>query len=299
MIDVVNIEKSFKIDFWKSPLKALDNLSFHVPEGQITGYLGANGAGKTTSLKIMMNFIRADKGQVKFKNNKNLIEFRNNIGFLPERPYFYPHLTGLEFLTYMGELSVLNKPSIRSNINRWSPRFSIEHALERKIHSYSKGMLQRLGFVAMLLHDPELLILDEPISGLDPIGRKELKDAIREIHKEGKTIFFSTHIVSDVQEICKKVVFIENGKLIYQGPIDKILSENRQAEVSIKVTGAHPPSLFHKVIDKDIYILTAQEKNRDELIKNLISSGYSLLEVTSSQPTLEEIFYKVRAAKSS
>jgi len=175
-----------------------------------------------------MHFISASAGEVVYapELGKTFLEIVSNIGYMPERPYFYSNLTGREFLFYMGSLNEVKMPLLRERVSRWGERLQIAHALDRKINNYSKGMLQRLGLVSILLHGPQLLILDEPLSGVDPIGRKEMKAALDEIHKEGKTIFFSSHIVPDIEEICTSVVVLEEGKVRYSGPVDALLGRN-------------------------------------------------------------------------
>ena len=165
MIKFTDVTKIFKSDLLSQPFTALDHVTFNVPEGSMVGFLGANGAGKTTSLKIIMDFIRPTKGSVKFSDSlgKDKLEIFKNIGFLPERPYFYPTLTGWDFLKFMGRLSGLTVSQINSEIEKWAPIFKIEFALDRELKTYSKGMLQRIGFLATIMHHPRIIILDEPL----------------------------------------------------------------------------------------------------------------------------------------
>ena len=266
---------------------ALDGVSFEVPKNQIVGFLGANGAGKTTSLKIALNFIRPTQGQVRFDVSlgKTQQEIIANIGYVPERPYFYPHLTGKEFIYYMGKLNDLNRVTIHSRIDRWAPRLKIDFALDRKIQTYSKGMLQRLGFVSSLIHDPKLVILDEPVSGLDPVGRKEIKDVILEIHKEGKTVFFSSHIVPDVEEICHDVIFLEKGKLVYQGTVDKLIYDNMKDFFLIKYRKPGSDLILQDLIST---------KLKEDKLNELLKSGFEILNLSQEKLNLEEIFYKIK-----
>ncbi len=166
MIEFNEITKIFKSDLLTQPFTALKDVSFKVADEKIVGFLGANGAGKTTSLKIAMDFIRPTSGTVTFSENlgSHKREILKNIGFLPERPYFYPHLKGREFCHFMGSLSGLSKNEINKQIEIWAPRFKIDFALDRETRTYSKGMLQRIGFLVTLLHDPKMVILDEPLS---------------------------------------------------------------------------------------------------------------------------------------
>lgn len=194
MIEFCEISKVFNTDLLKKKFQALNNVSFSIPENKIIGFLGANGAGKTTSIKIGMDFIRPTSGTIKYGKSLggSKKEAFKNIGYLPERPYFYPHLTGRDFCKYLSQLSNVKRTTFNERIDKWAPIFKIDYALDRYINNYSKGMLQRIGFLATIIHNPKLIILDEPLSGLDPIGRKELKDVIVNLYKDGKTVFFSS-----------------------------------------------------------------------------------------------------------
>lgn len=301
MLQFREITKVFKTDLMAQPFVALKDVSFSIPEGAMVGFLGANGAGKTTSLKIIMDFIRSDKGVVEFDSSlgRTKIEVFKNVGFLPERPYFYPNLTGTEFLNFMGSLSEMKSAKIRESVSRWSVRFKIDHALNRPLRTYSKGMLQRIGFLATILHDPRLIILDEPLSGLDPIGRKELKDVITEVHREGKTVFFSSHIVPDVEEICDRVIFLKEGELVYDGAVDKILKSDTDTQYLIKYkkkSGLHleTPVDSLEEFPGDLVMGKFQEKVKQRLMGELISKEVDILGLEHIKPSLEEIFYKIK-----
>ena len=302
MLDFQNITKIFKPEFFNQPFVALENVSFTIPTGSMVGFLGANGAGKTTSLKIIMDFIRAEKGTVSFSKELGVTrnEIFKNIGFLPERPYFYPNLTGYEFLTFMGKLSELSQPQVDAGVNKWAQRFKIDHALSRPLRTYSKGMLQRIGFLATILHGPKLIILDEPLSGLDPIGRKELKDVIVEVHREGKTVFFSSHIVPDIEEICDRVVFLKEGKLVYDGSVDQLLRSGQDIDYIVKYRSHKELSLMtqiknHQSFPESLFKVRVSEKNKTQLISELVGQGVDITGIDLIKPSLEEIFYHIKA----
>ncbi len=302
MIELKNVTKVFKSDLLTQPFIALDDVSFNIPEASMVGFLGANGAGKTTSLKIIMDFIRPTSGIVNFEPSLGSTkeEVFQNIGFLPERPYFYPSLSGEDFLLFMGKLSGMNRSQILSEVGEWAPRFKIDHALKREIKTYSKGMLQRIGFLATIIHHPKLVILDEPLSGLDPIGRKELKDVIIEVHKQGKTIFFSSHIVPDVEEICDRVIFLKDGKLIYNGAVGELISNSNDSEYLLTVKIADGVNLVTPFKQLTLlpdnlrrYIVDAALK--EAFIRDVIDKKGDIISLEMKKPSLEEIFYKTKS----
>ena len=279
MIEFQNVNKFFKTDFWKPPTHILKDLSFKIPEAKVCGFLGANGAGKTTSLKVALQFISYNSGEVKYSSRlgDDWNTIKSNIGFLPEHPYFYPYLTGFEFCSLVGSLVDLNSNSLKEGVSKWAPRVNIEHALQNKIRSYSKGMLQRLGLLTALLHEPKFVILDEPLSGLDPVGRAEIKNIIKTLKKEGKTVFFSSHIVGDVQEVCDHLIVIENGSLLYQGGLKELLEENDSKKYIVKIKG------------EDDLICSADSLNKE--LGDLIQRNVEILSVEHEVHNLEQIIY--------
>ena len=292
-----NVTKTFDSDLLTKPVTALDDVSFELVEGSTTGFLGANGAGKTTSIKIALGFTSATRGEARFSSRigKTRDEALRRTGFLPERPYFYPHLTGHEFALYMGLLSGMSRQEIKLRSIQLAERLGIAGALNRPLKTYSKGMLQRMGFLVAIQHNPELVILDEPLSGLDPIGRKDLKDIIGSLSREGKTIFFSTHIVSDVEEICQNLVFLKSGKLVYTGEVKLLLEKNPSRVCRLTTRFAKIPNFNTPVIEIQQNLSTVVIKveviHREKLLAEILSEGGQILEVSSEGARLEQIVY--------
>lgn len=285
MIEFVNVSKNFKNNFWEKGFPALTAVSFKINEGDLVGFLGANGAGKTTLIKILMDFSRQDSGEVKFSQNMGTTsnQIKSQIGYLPERAYLYPHLTGREFLKLICSLHSIDNVEAVGRINKLSNKLQIDHALDRQIKGYSKGMQQRLGFVSSIIHQPKFIVLDEPLSGLDPIGRREFKKILQDLNKDGVTIFFSSHVVADVEEICNKVVFIESGKLIYEGSIDSLIVKHSNDLYRIKY--------FQ---NEKLNILHIEESYKNRKIQELIGQGANITEIEKDKLTLEEIIYKIK-----
>jgi ABC-2 type transport system ATP-binding protein len=266
--------------------------------------LGANGAGKTTSIKILLKFIKADTGEIEFAESmlSGAQGLLGNIGVVPERPYFYPDLTGSEFCHFMGGLNSLNHKYVDQQMSHWARLLAIDHALSRKVRTYSKGMLQRLGFVAALLHGPKLLILDEPMSGLDPIGRKEFKDVMLALNLEGKSIFFSSHIVQDIEEICSQLIVLKEGKLFYEGKTADLIDQSagNQVEAIVKQAaegkvGDMAPVSYDSSRGVARYLFPAEKKN-NFLAQMNRQEDQSLERLVPLRPKLEEIIYAAKGA---
>ncbi len=198
----------------------MDGLDLSVPKGSIFGFLGQNGAGKTTTMKMLVGLITPSGGGIRVGGvSPSEPAARRKMGFMPEAPYFYERLTGREFLEFCGELCGLGGPANRAGADELLRKVGLADAQNRPIRDYSKGMKQRLGFAQALVNDPEYVFLDEPLDGLDPIGRREIKDIIRELKQSGKTVFFNSHILFDTEELCDKIGIIHSGKLLYEGPV--------------------------------------------------------------------------------
>ena len=227
MIEVRGISKSYPTGFWRKRVQVLHDLSFTVQRNEIVGFLGPNGAGKTTTIKILTRLAFADSGTVLLFDREagGDPDFRRRLGFMPEQPYFYEYLTGEEFLGLCGHLNGLSRAEIARGSKRMLSRVGLDGAGRTAIRKYSKGMMQRLGLAQALLHDPELVILDEPMSGLDPMGRMEVRNLMRDLKASGKTIFFSSHILSDVEALCDRVIMLHRGRKVAEGRVEDLLGK--------------------------------------------------------------------------
>lgn len=221
-IQMLKVCQSFRTGFWLKSTQVLTEVSFDVPEGSIFGFLGANGAGKTTLIHLIAGIRSPSSGHVSiFGFEAASREARANIGYLPERPYFHEHLTGEGLLTHYGILSGMDRHEIREQIPLVLGEVGMLRARGVELKNFSKGMLQRIGIAQALIHQPSLLILDEPMSGLDPLGRKEIRELILKLSESGKTIFFTSHVIADVGAMGSHLALLERGRLIESGPVSQ------------------------------------------------------------------------------
>lgn len=297
VIEVLNLYKSFKIFFSKK--EVLKDISFSLNKGEIFGFLGPNGAGKTTTIKILIGLLNPDKGRVEILNSNPKDEkIKNKIGFLPEMPYFYEHLTGEEFLDYTARLyGIKNK---KERIEYLLKEVGLYNERKKSLRNYSRGMLQRIGIANALISDPEILILDEPLSGLDPVGRKEMKDLIYKQKKEGKTVFFSSHILSDVEEICDRIAVIVEGRIIKIGYLSEILEEKLRGVEIIFENKENLNLPFNLKYDekmgneRKVYV---EEENYENLLNFLISNKIKIFSIKRVVYSLEEWFFEIYKRK--
>lgn len=227
ILKVSNLHKSFKKGFIPKTVKVLKGIEFSVESHSITGFLGGNGAGKTTTMKCILGLNFADEGEVSFFDNQYLNnEVRSKVGFLPEHPYFYDYLTGLEFLVFYGQISTkMKKKDLKIRAEELLKRVDLWHASKRKLRDYSKGMKQKLGLAQALIHEPELVILDEPMSGLDPDGRYYISEIIKDTAKKGTAVFFSSHLLPDVERLCENLVILKEGRISFEGSMEGFLNQ--------------------------------------------------------------------------
>ena len=221
-----DLTKEYRTDIRKRRVRAVVGLSLEVGRGELFGFVGPNGAGKTTTIRTAMGLIRPTHGRVSiFGHPAGSRAARERLGFLPEAPYFYDYLTARELLDLVGRIFGLGAAERRARAGELLERVGLADAADRPLRKYSKGMLQRAGLAQALMNDPDLVVLDEPMSGLDPLGRKDVRDLMVELHERGKTIFFSTHLLPDVEMLCDRVAVIHQGRLRDVGPVDRLLDE--------------------------------------------------------------------------
>lgn len=235
VLEVESLAKTFLKPFTRSKVEAVRGVSFEVKRGDIFGFLGPNGAGKTTTIKMLTGLIFPTSGRARiFGQDVPSPDAMGNVGFLPENPYVYPYLTPREFVSLCGRLNGMSGQELRRKVERVLERVGIAYAMDRRVGALSKGMLQRTGLAGALIHSPELLILDEPMSGLDPVGRKEVRDLIVEEAADGRTVFFSSHILSDVELLCDHVCILRKGEVVAGGAMKDLLkSDSRRSEITL------------------------------------------------------------------
>lgn len=280
---VIDLKKSYKRGLLAHRTEVLKGMTFSVQPGTVTGFLGANGAGKTTTMRCALGLDFADSGTVEFfgepLNQKN----RARIGFLPERPYFYEHLTGREFLSFYANLNGAWQTNVlKDRIDQLLKRVDLVHAKDRLLRHYSKGMLQKIGLAQALIHDPEFVILDEPMSGLDPDGRLALAELILETAKRGPAVFFSSHLLNDTERLCEQLVVMKEGHVIFEGSTEKLLETS---DTGVEITFAEGDRKETMRIPD----VAAAQRATLELLKQ----GRTILEIRRLRATLEEIFVKM------
>ena len=295
-IEILGFEKTYMVGFWhKRPKRALHPIHLTVEEGEIFGFLGPNGAGKTTTLKILMGLVFPTGGTARILG-RNWTEpsVKAQIGFLPEQPYFYDYLTAHELLEYYGQLSGVPAKGRKQRIDEVLAQVGLTDVKGVQLRKFSKGMLQRAGIAQAILHNPKLLFFDEPMSGLDPLGRREVRDLMEQLKQEGKTIFFSTHILSDAESLCDRVAIIHKGELRGVGAIDELTS-TVQGKVEVVWQGTQIPASM-KALGADCHITgdrvraVIAERQQDAAIDALRREHIRLIAITPLRTSLEAYF---------
>jgi len=299
------LSKVFKVGFWGRSVTAVHGLDLDVRKGEVFGFLGPNGAGKTTTIKMLMGLIYPSSGQAwVFGRPIGDQESKARLGFLPESPYFYDYLTSLEFLQFYGHLFGLRGVALGKRVDELLELVGMSHARHLQLRKFSKGMLQRVGIAQALINDPELVVLDEPMSGLDPIGRKEIRDLILRLKESGKTIFFSSHILHDAELLCDRVAIILKGKLVACGTVSELIDEGATHSVEVVAEGlgsegvARLRQLADRIIVQGTQVL-AVLPNRQQVgavLEIIRGAKATLVSLTPQKGSLEDLF--IREVKS-
>jgi ABC-2 type transport system ATP-binding protein len=291
------VVQQFRQGFWMKRVEILHQVNLEVPEGSIFGFLGANGAGKTTLIQLIAGLRKPTAGRIDVDGfEATTVEARAKIGYLPERPYFYEHLTGEALLTYFGTLAGMSPARIRERIPQVLNQVSMSDARKLELRRYSKGMLQRIGIAQGILHDPKILILDEPMSGLDPLGRKEIRELILKEAGEGRTIFFSTHVIPDVEAICDRVALIQKGKIIGSGPIGEFLAQGKVhteiilASMQESAAKGLPGVESVRAIPDGVRVVVEDQALLDKTLQAILKSGARVVSLNPIRPSLEALF---------
>ncbi len=294
-IRVAGIAKSFRGHLGIGSTRAVDGLDFEVRRGEVFGLLGPNGAGKTTTLKMLLGLLRPDRGTVSLLGRSpDDPRARARLGFLPENPYFYDYLTAAEFLDFYARLRGIPRAARARCVEATLTRVGLGDRRGTRLGKLSKGMVQRLGLAQAIQHEPELIILDEPMSGLDPIGRRDVRDLILALAGEGRTILFSSHILSDAEMLCDRVAILQQGRLRWSGELQGLVSGHvRWFEVSIQ--GAAPSALPGErvsVMGEQTLLRVADVAELTALLSQAQQAGLQVLSIWPRRDTLEDLFLR-------
>ena len=291
-LEIKDLHKSFKSGFLGKKIKVLKGISLEVKKGEIFGYLGPNGAGKTTTLKCILGLLFPDSGTINILGSDHLsIKSKEKTGFLPENPYFYDYLTASEFLNFYSQLFHKQKTE---DINTLLTLVGLIEHSHTQLRKFSKGMLQRIALAQAILNDPEIVLLDEPLGGLDPIGRKEIRDIILSLKEKGKTVFLSSHILQDIEMICDRVAVLVNGALVNQGRLDELVSQEILfTEITVSRISRKELEKFGKTLthfgNKSLIQIYDQDKV-DEILQFIKEKSGKVHSLIPRTQTLEDIF---------
>jgi ABC-2 type transport system ATP-binding protein len=278
-ISIQNLTKVYPIPFKRERVTAVKDLSLTVEPGQVYGLLGPNGSGKSTTMKIVLGLVSPTSGSTEiFGRDSTTVESREDVGFLPENPYFYKYLTGSETLHFYGKLCGLSGPRIRDRSKELLKLVGLENAADRRLGGYSKGMLQRIGLAQAMIQEPRLLVLDEPTAGVDPAGSREIRDLILDFKKRGITVLLCSHLLEQVQEICDRIGILDRGVLIREGRLDELISIQNQTELILENATPELLAAIRALIAKSSARLVEERKPQKTLER------YFLDVTTPTQP---------------
>ncbi len=296
MIEVEDLRKIYRIGFWRKPVAALRGVTFSVKEGELYGFIGPNGAGKSTTIKILLGLLSSGGGRASLMGKPaGTPGSRSQVGFLPEQPYFYDYLTGREFLDFYGRLSGLRWSDLRKRVGEVSELVSMSpEVLDRKLRTYSKGMLQRIGLAQALISKPRLVILDEPMSGLDPLGRRDVRNILKGLHADGITVFYSSHVLSDVEAICTRLAMVVDGQIRRQGAVSEVLAgeeESFHVTLTLPVDASRWPQGLGTPMDARTLACATPEAKRS-VLQWALAQDLEVEAVSRSRHSLEDVLAK-------
>jgi ABC-2 type transport system ATP-binding protein len=306
IVEIENLSKDYEVGFWKKKkVRALDGLNLQVEAGQIFGFLGGNGAGKTTTIKILMSLMFPTTGSARILGKDiSDVQMHRKIGYCPENPYFYDYLKASELMNYFGELFGLDATKRTQKTAELLTKVGLdEKDWNKQLRKFSKGMLQRVGLAQALINEPEIVFLDEPMSGLDPIGRREIRELISELREKGTTVFMSTHILSDIEALCDNVAILRNGKLAATGNLNELLTKSGEKQsFEITVNGVSAESLKDTINNISGVTFSAKpnganiqvfdENDIGKVLRITRNVGANLVSVQPVRQSLEELFVK-------
>lgn len=297
VLQAKQLGKFFRHDWTYARKVVLSDVSFEVQRGQAFGFVGPNGAGKTTTMKILLDLVRPSSGEVRlFGRPPSDPKARVKLGYLPERPYLYDHLTATETMRLYGGLLGFSGAELELRCARMLELVDLQGTGKTRLKDFSKGMLQRLGLAQALLGDPELVLLDEPMSGLDPIGRRQVRDVLLRLHEQGTTVFFSSHILSDVESICDAVAMIFKGRIHVSGRVDELLRRSSGDHTEIVARCAERSDLPEQVsftrTPSGEWIASVASSTANELLRALLARQVQVVSMTPKRRSLEEEFLK-------
>jgi len=305
VLKIDRLSKTFREGFFRRPVHAVVDASFAVRQGEVFGLVGPNGAGKTTTMKMVTGLIEPSDGAIELLGDRGPnLAARRRLGYLPEGPYFYEHLSPTELLHLYGSLHGMSTEKIDERIEPLLKRVGIWEARERPLSEFSKGMRQRTGLAQALINDPDLLIFDEPQSGLDPVGRREVRQLMLELNDEGKTVIFSSHVLSDVEAVCDRVAVMSDGKVVSVTDLDDpSLDIIDYIEVTIAPTDDLPSFTAEPMEIREEKAFTALRFARDvdlnAIISALLEAAIEVRDVTRHRPGLEELFIEETGGRAS
>ena len=294
-LNIEDLHKTFSLGFIPKKKKILKGISLSVNQGEIFGYLGPNGAGKTTTIKCILGLIFPDQGKIELLGHPYLsLRAKARTGFLPENPYFYDHLKASEFLDFYSQLFSMKKKEREDKIKYLLHMVGLEQSTDLQLRKFSRGMLQRIGLAQALLNDPSLVLLDEPLGGLDPLGRKEIRDVIVKLKEEGKTVFLSSHILQDIEMICDRVAILVNGEIVNQGTLKDLISE-KILFTEIELSGVEEKELKNlgeSLTEKAgrILLKVFEEENVEKVLELVQSRKGKVHSLIPRTETLEDLF---------